>query len=193
MRIILTSVLLVIIFTFNGNAQSGANFYVGLNTGKTADQIVTKSGEMHYGYLVGLDARLAGEDMYFIVGGQYGTLSLFSEDSASFFSGENKLTQFKLRIGIGLNIVHFSENIRLRTKALGSFDFISKYDESGFPDNVVGYEKVNDGYFGAVTGLGLDIGIFTIDLEVELAVLNAFYEKSDTKYNAFSLTGGVRF
>lgn len=193
MKIFISIISIILFSCVYINAQSGANVYLGLISGKTKDNVVSKDGELHYGYLVGLDARIAGDDMYFLIGGQYATLSLFSEDGAQFFSGENKMKQFKLRIGIGFNIARLSDNITLRSKILGSFDFLSSYDESGFPDNLVGYEQVNDGYLGAVTGVGLDIGIFTIDLEYELSALNAFYKQPDTKYNTFSLTTGVRF
>ncbi len=173
--------------------QSGANAYVGLGVASTKDNNVTADGEQHSGYIVGLDARLAGEDMYFIIGGQYATISMFSEESLSFFSSENKLSMIKGRIGVGFGLASFSESIKLRSKILGSFDMIMDNDDTGRPDNLVGYDKINDGYLGLVSGLGLDIGIFTVDLEYEYSVLNVFFEQDDTKYNYFTLTAGVRF
>ncbi|HPK08896.1 MAG TPA: hypothetical protein PK147_06310 [Saprospiraceae bacterium] len=190
---ILSTVLLFFGLINYSISQSGANVYGGVAIGQSQDNFISQSGQSHSGFLVGLDGRLVGDDMYFLAGVQYATLSLVSEESLSFFSSTNKMKMIKGRIGVGFNLIRFSESFAIRSKLLGSFNFINDFDNARLPAPSTGYASVNDGYLGAVTGLGVDLGIFTFDVEFEYGVMNVFYQKSQTKYNTLSLTGGIKF
>ena len=63
-------VLLLILFSNAVSAQSGGvSIQSGLTYGFSQEEALTKSGQAHYGWMAGLDARLMGGDMYFLVGG----------------------------------------------------------------------------------------------------------------------------
>ena len=175
--------LLVILFlsTFSVmmNAQAGAHIFAGGVMVSSSDKNLTipKSGAL--GYEVGLDARLNSDNMYFLVGGKYGVL------------GKKEFSYIKGRIGLGFDIFHFSHNIYLRTKIQGSLNFVNDYD-SNIAVNP-GYEKVNDGFAGVNTGLGLTLGALMFDIDYEYGIFNVAFKQADSKINFLGLNVGYRF
>ncbi len=168
----------------------GIAVYTGLTSIYAKDRQVTEKGELHYGWLVGADARIIEGDLYFIVGGQYINTSLHSSSKPDFFKNNN----FNIvggRLGLGFNIAHIGDFGVIRSKILGSINFISKYPDGGL--DIDGYRELNNSFMGILTGLGYTMGILEFDLEYQYGIFNAFYKQPDTKFNGFTLTAGIHF
>ncbi len=171
--------LFLTFYSILANAQAGAHIYAGGVMVTSGDKTLTlpKSGTL--GYEAGLDARLNSDDMYFLLGGKFGIL------------GKKDVSYLKGRVGLGFDIFHFSHNIYLRTKLQGSLNFLLDYNsEIALP---LGYDKINDGFAGGVTGLGLTLGSLMIDLEYEYGILNVAYKQPTSKLNFLALNAGFRF
>lgn len=172
------------------SAQSpGLVVQTGLTAAFSKDKNVTKESEGHYGWLVGADARLLEGSLYFVIGGQYAELNLVSSSKADFFDNDWKL--LLLRAGFGFNILTISDNLAIRSKILGSINYIADAPENGL--NKDGYRQINDSYLGAVTGLGVTIGAFDVDLEYQHGILNAYREQKDSKFTHWTLMAGFHF
>lgn len=169
-------------------STSGLQVYSGYLAGLNSNKDFSPTG-VRGGYFAGADARLLGGDMYFLIGGRFNVMSLnassapgFSSDTYSFFSG---------RIGVGFTILNISRNIRLRSKFLGSVHLLNTIEEEKI-DNPR-FTEVNDSYGGLVTGLGVDIGFITADLEYEYGVINSVFKEPDTKISFLTLSVGFKF
>lgn len=167
----------------------GIVIQTGLTAMTSKDKTITKDGEMHYGWVLGADARILEGDLYFIIGGQYVSTSLRSSKAPEFFVKRD----WKIlngRCGLGFNIFRISEKISLRSKLLGSVNFIVDAPRNGIniPDYIL-----NDSYLGAVTGVGATIGMIDLDLEYQYGILNAYTKQPDTKFGGWTLLAGFHF
>lgn len=188
-RIILTGIGLF--FCLFLNAQSpGVVVYTGLSSMYTSDRQVTTKGEMHYGWLVGADARLVEGGLYFLIGGQFIKSSLHSSKKPEFFK-KRDFNVISGRLGLGFNLVRFNNGGTLRSKVLGSINFINDAPEGGL--YIDGYRDLNNAYLGVLSGLGYTWGIWDIDFEYQYGIFNAFYKQPDTKFNGYTFTAGLHF
>lgn len=180
---------------FCGNAilsgQGGMSVYSGTSAGFSADKNVTPSGFGHYGYFFGADFRLHSGDMYFAGGARYYFTSLLAEKSKSFFSNTETYSYATARFGLGFNLKHFSYKTRLRSKLFGVFNFAGNAPQTLMENP--GYQHLNDSSAGVATGLGLDVGPLTFDLEYQKGLINAYKDQKDSKFNVWSFAVGVFF
>ena len=181
--------LTVSVITSFGQAP-GIVIQTGLTTGYSKDFNITKGKEMHYGWMVGADARLLEGDMYFIIGGQYHKTSLNSTGSAEFFKN-NDWTQLHGRCGLGFNIFRLSERITFRSKLLGSINFTLEAPKDAL--NIPEYTTLNDSSLGAATGIGVTIGSLDIDLEYQYGIINAYYMQPKSTFDIWTLMAGFHF
>lgn len=181
---------LFLISAFCAHAQSqGLSVQTGLIGGFSKDKVLTPSG-IHSGWLVNADARLLDGGLYFIIGGQYNNMALVASNKLKLFS-DKSLQQACFRGGFGFDIFRFSERFTIRSKAIGSINFIVSS-----PSDVLGvaeYDKINDSYLGAVTGLGITFKALDIDIEYQYGIINAIYGQKDTKISSVSFMVGVNF
>ncbi len=194
MRVTLISVLILII-SYCGYSQAGLNIYAGPSMAFSKDEVVTGSGEGHYGYVLGANARLNSDPMYFLLGAEYGTMDFESNKKYSFFGGDD-LSYTKAKIGLGFDIFRISPKFLIRTKLQGSLMFVNNFNDDllklpKYANN--GYLEVNDGIAGVATCAGITLGALTVDLEYELGLFNIFKEKKQSKVNFINLVAGVRF
>jgi hypothetical protein len=71
---------LIYIAVQSSHAQTqGLVVQAGLTSAFSKDKNITRSGEGHYGWMVGGDARILEGGMYFIIGGQYHQTSLIRQ------------------------------------------------------------------------------------------------------------------
>ncbi len=194
MRITILSILTVL-NTYAVFGQAGINLYAGPSMAFSKDNIVTGSGEAHYGYVIGANARLNSDDMYFLFTGEYGTMDFVSNKSFNFIGGDD-LSYMKAKVGLGFDVIKISQNFLFRTKLQGSLMFVNNYNNDllKLPKYINnGYVEVNDGIAGIATCAGVTLGILTIDLEYEHGLFNIFKTKKDSKLNFINLSAGVRF
>ena len=172
----------------SAQSTSGVQVYGGYVAGFNSDNEFTPSG-IRGGYLLGADARVLAGDLYFLFGGRYNVIAI-NGASAFGFSSDN-FDFGTARVGIGFTVWNINRTTRLRSKFLGSAHFVLDVDREKVqnPD----YSRFNDTFAGLTTGIGLDKGLFTIDLEYELGLVNAVFEKPDTKIDFITLTGGIKF
>ncbi len=191
MKIILLGIVLsfVILSGVNGQAP-GIVVQAGLSTAYAKDANITNANQAHYGTVIGADARLLDGNMYFIIGGHYHSTSLASSSNPDFFKN-NDWKVLMMRMGLGFNVVKFSEHIALRSKLLGSINFI--LDAPSKALQKPGYEEINDSYLGVGTGVGLTVGIFDIDLDYQYGVINAYKDQPKSTFDVWSLMFGVHF
>lgn len=193
---ILTILICFIFGSFECLAQAGMNLYAGPSIMYSRDEIVTPSGNGHYGYVVGAHARLNSDAMYFLLSAEYGGFDLIANKKFGFIGG-NDLTYIKTKIGLGLDFLKLSRNTHLRTKLQGSVLFVNSYDADEVINDPLlsqnGYLKVNDGIGGLTTSIGISKGSLTLDLEYERGFFNLYNLKKDSKLNFINLVAGFRF
>jgi hypothetical protein len=183
---------LIYIAVETSHAQTqGLVVQAGLTSAFSKDKNITRSGEGHYGWMVGGDARILEGGMYFIIGGQYHQTSLISTTKADFFKNDWQILMG--RAGFGFNVINFSERIVLRSKILGSVNFIIDTTSEGLPVDGYRGKDLNDSFLGATTGVGLTLGSIDIDLEYQYGIMNAIYKKPDTKFGFITLMAGFHF
>ena len=167
----------------------GLVIQTGITAAFSKDKKVTKEGEGHYGWMVGADARILEGNLYFVIGGQYTELNLVSIPKKEFFNKDWKL--LLLRGGFGFNILTISDNLAIRSKLLGSINYIVDAPDEGL--KIDGYRDINDSYLGAVTGLGVTIGAFDVDLEYQYGILNAYKLQKESTFTHWTFMAGFHF
>lgn len=193
MQKILT-ICLVVFFLQQGVSQSsgGVSVQTGLSYGFSKEKSLTGSGQGHYGWMAGLDARLLGGDMYFLVGGQYHRTSLFSTSDLSFFKTDMELVM--ARLGLGFTIAKLGYRSYLRTKLLASINFVLEGPDPkpAFP-NATSPANLNDSFLGGTTGLGWTKGPLDLDIEFQYGILNSVFNQDKTTFNYITFSCGVNF
>jgi hypothetical protein len=187
------SVLCLLFFSKVISAQSGGvSIQSGLTYGFTNEKALTKSGQAHYGWMAGLDARLMGGDMYFLIGGQYHKTNLFSTSDANFFKTDTDIIM--MRLGLGFTVYKIGYRSYLRTKLLGSINFVMDGPDPkpAFPNSTAPAD-LNDSYLGAVTGIGWTKGMIDIDLDFQYGILNSVFKQDKTNFNYLTLMAGINF
>jgi hypothetical protein len=179
------------IFTvFAGYSQAGAKAYAGLVTAYSYDDIITPEGHVHSGYVVGIDARLNNERMYFLLGGSYGTMDLISSKSLSYFGGD-KLNFVKGRIGLGFDVLRITPKIFITSKFVGVIKYVVSYDKNLL--TIPEYDIINDGTATVLGGVGVRVGLLSVDFEYEYGLFNLYSQKKNTRFDYINVTVGVNF
>lgn len=178
------------LFSHAAMAQGGSlQVFAGYRTSITPLDAYL-AGSAGGGPTIGADARLLGEDLYFLIGGSYSIQSgqgeFFSADIDSGFS----LTS--ARIGIGFRIFRISRRISLRSKVAGSLHFVNDLEMGENPSTGADYIP-NDSFAGGLTGLGLDIGALTIDVDYEYGLINAVNKEAESTVDFITVTAGFKF
>lgn len=170
--------------------------FVGPSVAFSGDKVVTAGGEAHFGYVVGANARLNSDFMYFMLSGEYGTFDLIGNKKWNFIGGDD-LVYFKGKIGLGFDIKKLSARTTLRTKLQGTLLFVNDYDQAWINNDARlaanGYNSLNEGIAGLSTCLGLTIGSLDIDLDYDHGLYNLYNGHKKSKISTLSLTTGFRF
>jgi len=189
---LICSFLLVLLSFSDALSQTsgGLSLQAGLSYGFSQEQALTRSGQGHYGWCAGADARLFGGDVYFLIGGQYHKTSLFSTEKLNFFKTD--MTVVMGRMGMGFSLARLGYKSYLRTKILASINFIANGPDpsSAFP-GAVSPANLNDSYLGGVTGIGWTKGRLDLDLEFQYGILNSVFGQPKTTFNYFTLLCGI--
>jgi len=186
----LFNLLLLLTFIQTAQAQSGINVYAGLSSASNKSTLITPDGHAHNGYHIGADARLNEGKMYFLLGGQYHVIDYISSPESAYLSFDSKMSWIKLRVGLGFNLVEFTDHIAITAKALGGINVISSYPSilAGAP-----YDNYNTGTAGASLGLGADIFNITVNVEYEKGFFNAVNMVSGTEFDFLTFSVGFLF
>lgn len=170
--------------------NGGMRAYIGTTSIVNKDKIVNPDGFSHAGYHIGLDGRLFPGRMAFLVGGRYTSVSRAAIKDFKLKNHKSTLNIMNGRVGLDISILSFSNIIRIRTKALASFDIVlSQNGPNPLPAGFI----LNDGWAGFVTGIGADIGPAVIDIEYEIGVINGYNKKKSSTFNSLSFSVGFFF
>ena len=191
MKFVHSVIICFFLNAFNISAQSpGLVIQTGMSTAYAKDGNITFKNQAHYGYFIGADARIIEGSMYFIIGGQYHATSLGSTSDPTFFTN-NDWNILMGRLGLGFDIIKFSDNLALRSKLLGSINFNLDSPENAL--NKQGYDTLNDSFLGATTGVGVTIGFIDIDLDFQYGFINAYTKQPKSTFDFWTLGDGVHF
>ena len=184
------TVAMLLLFAIGINAQSGIQFYGGINYAENRSELITPEGFSHAGYLFGLDARINEGKMYFGGGVEISKINFLAASDKSYFSVNNSMNWLKLRFGLGYQLIKFNKNIMMRMKTYGSINMISSY-----PDDMIDapYSNYNSAVAAAVVGLGFDIHIITLDIEYERGFFNAVNMVNGTEFDFYKMMIGFKF
>jgi hypothetical protein len=168
----------------------GMRAYAGITSLVNKDAIANPEGHSHTGYHIGVDGRLMSGGMSFLVGGRYSSVSRAAIKDFKLSGHNSTLSVMNGRVGLDISIYSFSSIIRIRTKALASFDIV--LSQGGLDLAPSGY-NLNDGWAGLVTGIGADLGPVVIDIEYEFGVIKGYYRKDGSTFDSLSLSVGFFF
>lgn len=168
-------------------AQAGLEFHGGITSANNNNTLITPEGDNHQGWHIGADARLNQGKMYFIVGLQYHTIDFLPSSSEVILADED--TQYnwtKLRVGLGYQVINFSDKVFLRGHTLASINLVNGIPTNAAPDIITNY---NSSTAGANLGLGLDIFNFALTASYEIGFFNLgnMLEGSEMNFLTFSL------
>jgi len=168
-------------------AQAGIEFHGGITSADNNNTLITPEGDNHQGWHIGADARLNQGKMYFVVGLQYHTIDFLPSSSEVVLVEED--TQYnwtKLRVGLGYQVIRFSDKVFLRGHTLASFNLVNGVPTDAGPNIITNY---NSSTAGANLGLGLDIFNFTLTASYEIGFFNLanMLEESEMNFLTFSL------
>lgn len=181
----------LLFMTVQLHAQAGGmRVYTGITSMTNKDKLVNPDGHAHSGYHIGVDGRIMSGGMSFLVGGRYTSVSRLATDDFQISGHDSNLSLINGRVGLDISVFTLGPIARLRTKALASFDVVLTETGSELPPP--GF-RLNDGWFGIVTGLGADIGPAVIDIEYEFGLLNAYYKKKESTFNSITVSVGFFF
>ena len=190
MKYVLSLVVCLVLTTSICAQNGGMRIYFGSTSLFNKDVIANPEGFSHSGYHIGVDGRLMGGGMAFLVGGRYTSTSKIAVKEFKLRGHESTLSVLNGRVGLGISIFSFSSSIRIRTKILASFDIVLAENGSELPP--AGY-ILNDGWAGLVSGLGADLGPATIDIEYEYGVINGYNKIKGSTFNSLTFSVGVFF
>lgn len=181
-------ILSLVLISFGAYSQGGAQIFAGLSSFQNTNIGVTNPGELQYAYTVGIQSRL--KDGTFVAGPglKYTRLTMLSHDDVSFFnkSEHYHLISMPLNVGLEYRLMYL---LKLRMYTGADMHYFWKIDDN---DRGINFNYVNDYFFGAHAGIGLDISWVTFDVIYERGLSNA-HQMDDSKYNSITATIGIFF
>ena len=172
------------------NAQGGGlNVYGGYSAGFNSYEPWSNNGGVRGGYHLGADARILGDDMYFLIGGRYTRLAVNDDSFPAISSDSYNLGT--LRIGLGFTLAHLSQKVKLKSLLVGSLHFQGLVNSSLVRNP--GFDIYNDSFLGATKGIGVNIGALTLMVEYEYGLVNAIQFVAETKLSFITVSAGVWF
>jgi hypothetical protein len=188
---IMNRLLAIFLFTFSSYflmGQGGAQVFTGLTSLTNSNESITEAGHMHSGFTIGIQSRL--KDGSFVAGPglKYTRFNMMSEKGADFFGGGENYHLLSMPFNIGLEYrLAYILKLRLYTGADAHYFF--KIDDN---QRDINFDYVNDYFFGAHAGIGIDLYWVTIDLMYERGLSNA-HKFDDSKYSGLTFAVGFFF
>jgi len=190
-RSILLTIAFICFSIVSINAQNGGmRAYVGTTVLSNNDGVATPGGSYHSGFHFGADGRLMSGNMSFVVGARYTSVGTLPNEEFTVVPKENRLNLMNGRGGLEITLLSITDWFRFRTKALASFDVVLSNAKGVQP--APGY-KLNDGWLGLVSGLGVDLGPATLDVEYEFGIINAYNKRANSHFNSLTVSAGFFF
>ncbi len=190
MKKILAAYIFLTLSLFVDAQDGGIRIYAGSTSLTNKDVIANPEGYSHSGYHIGADGRLMSGGMAFLVGARYTSISRVAIEDFMLTGHESALSVMNGRAGLDISIYSFTKFARIRTKALASFDIVLLQTGTAMPPP--GF-ILNDGWFGIVTGLGVDIGPAILDIEYEIGIINGYNKRKESTFDSLTISIGFFF
>ncbi|WP_235297665.1 outer membrane beta-barrel protein [Portibacter marinus] len=170
------------------SAQGGAQIFTGITTLTNTSTAITRKGEFHSGFTVGIQSRL--KDGTFVAGPglKYTRFNMVSSNEAGFYKKEENYHLLSVPFNIGLEY-RLTYILKLRMYTGADAHYFYKIDEN---DRSINLDYVNDYFFGAHAGIGIDLYWVTFDAKYEYGLSNA-HKMDRSKYNALNFNVGIFF
>jgi len=180
-------------FALIGYGQTaGLVLQTGLTASYSKTPNLTAAKQAHYGWMAGADARILDGGLYFMLGAQYHQTQILSTEKPEFFN--NDLEMMKFRLGMGFTLVKLSYKSFIRSKVLGSVNFVlDGPDTKPYFPNSPQPANLNDSSLGLTTGIGLTLGALDFDLDFEYGVLNLVFKQPKSTFDSFTFMVGFHF
>lgn len=173
---------------FTLTAQTHIQF--GLLSGSNKLKDLTPDDFSHSGWRIGVDQNIAGYGVYIIGGIHYVRFNEEARDGSDFFDTDPAIQILKPRAGIGITPIGIGNLVKIRFKALMSYNYFLAFDgERGNLDT----DKIKDGYLNLDLGVGANIGLFTLDIEYELGLNGVIDDLDDSQFRFLSVSIGLMF
>lgn len=174
-------------------AQTTVNPKFGYNYSYFSDNYEDRELEGKSGWQIGLDFKF-GDKFYFAPGVHYFQSTTLIEGVGNVDLTDNDIefdiSGLRIPAVFGIDLLE-GKRIGLRAYTGPNISFIMDNDEDAFLPSDALYNDFIVGYNG---GLGIDIGIFTVDIEHEWGLTNAFDSDSiDSRNNRLFLSVGLIF
>lgn len=184
----LVALLIFSLSSYFLSGQGGAQVFAGLASLTNTSKNITQSGEFHSGYSIGIIARLKDGNFVAGPGLKYTRFSMQSSNSAAFFNNKETYHMLSMPINIGLEY-RLASIWKLRLYTGGDAHYFYHIDDN---PRDIDFDYVNDYFFGAHVGVGIDVTWVTLDLIYERGLTNA-HKFEDSNYNWLTLAVGVFF
>jgi len=190
MKNLLLFLFFVTSFQLSYAQNAGMRAYAGTSSMSNRVATITPEGASHNGYHFGVDGRLNGGGMFFVVGLRYTSIDLIASTDSGYFENDSAHKIFSGRVGLGWHLIQFRNGFSIRGKALAQVDSNLSYDKELLS---VPYDDLVDAAAGAIVGLGIEFKGLTLDVEYEYGLVNVYAQQSDTKSDALSFSAGFFF
>lgn len=184
---VFTLFLTMCLFSFS---YSQTHMHFGLLSGSNELSTLTPDNFSHSGWRIGLDQQIFGKGVYILGGVHYVRFNEEARMGSNFFETGPAIQILKPRAGIGLTPFALTRLLKLRLKALASYNYFLAFEgeSASFESN-----RIKTGYLNMDIGVGATVGIFTLDVEYELGLNDVIDELADSKYRFLSVSAGIMF
>jgi len=169
---------------------SQTHMHFGLLSGSNSLQTLTPDDFSHSGWRVGVDQQVFGKGVYILSGIHYVRFNEEARNGTDFFDTDPAIQILKPRAGIGITPLALSKFFKIRGKALASYNYFLAFEGE---DATFETDKIKSGYMNLDLGLGVTVGILTLDVEYEMGLNDVIEDLADSKYRFLSVSAGFMF
>lgn len=188
MRTLILTLSLIITFTLLANSQTHMHF--GLLSGSNKLETLTPDDFSHSGWRIGIDQQILGKGVYLLGGLHYVRFNEEARSGTNFFETDPAIQILKPRAGIGITPLALTDLLKLRLKGMASYNYFLAFEgERASFDS----DKIKSGYLNLDIGIGVTVGILTVDLEYELGLNDVIEDLSDSQFRFLTVSAGLMF
>lgn len=184
--------LFVLIFSVCtiGAASTQTHMHFGLLSGSNKLETLTPKDFSHSGWRIGIDQQILGKGLYLLGGLHYVRFNEEARSGTNFFETDPAIQILKPRVGIGITPIAFTDLLKLRFKGMASYNYFLAFEgeRASFES-----DKIKSGYMNLDIGVGVTVGIITVEIEYELGLNNVIEDLSDSQFRFLTVSAGLMF
>jgi hypothetical protein len=184
----LFALLFFVFSSYSLLGQGGAQVSAGLVSLANNNKNITEKGAYHSGFSVGIVARLKDGNFVAGPGLKYTRYSMASTNSPDFFNSDENYHMLSVPMNIGLEY-RLTYLLKLKLYTGADAHYFYRIDDN---QRDINFDYVNDYFFGAHAGIGIDITWVTLDLTYERGLTSA-HKFENSNYNWLTFAVGFFF